>query len=192
MRNMIFFSPLSFSFWNWTLPILGRMPKFNIVLMGTWIMYKETLQTVYKIWSTKCLTRLNQRLCKSYSRTNWSSTLKAVPSHSTTDVNNWQVKISLLENWYDCSKSEDDIKDCEFRHTKRIIHTKILQSYIHFFPLKNKCMLCWETQKQEDIKWWVKLLGKASYYLQSLFFLNLLNTKSTLNTAEGTEGLPSH
>lgn len=189
MRNMIFFSPLSFSvsFWNWMLPILGRMPKFNIVLMGTWIMYKETLQTVYKIWGTKCLTRLNQRLCKSYSRTNWASPLKAVPSHSTTDVNNSQVKISLLQNWYDPSKSEDDIKDCEFRHTKEASINKdhtfkdIPKLYIYIFEekksvyiftffLKNKSMLCCESQNQGDIKWWVKLLGKASYFLQSFFF----------------------
>lgn len=156
------------------------MPKFNIVLMGTWIMYKETLQTVYKIWGTKCLTRLNQRLCKSYSRTNWSSTLKAVRSHSTTDVNNWQVKISLLENWYDPSKSEDDIIDSEFRHKKSISVNKdhtykdipkfYIYKYIYSFVLKNKSMLRWKSQNQRDIKWWVKLLSKVSYFLQSFFW----------------------
>lgn len=80
-----FFSPLSFSvsFWNRMLPALGRTPGFSIVLMGAWIVYKETLQAAYKMSA-----RLNQRLCQSYSRSNWSSTPKAALSHPATDSNN--------------------------------------------------------------------------------------------------------
>lgn len=154
---MIFFSPpfLFSLILELNVTDLGRMPKFNIVLMRTWIMYKETLQTVYKIWGTKCLTRLNQRLCKSCSRTNCSSSLKTVPSSYLEmpisdrflckKLTMTSVKQSMVFNTL----------NLDTKKKKKLAWFLVLFGWGSFFwwlLLKNKSMFFCESQNQGYLK----------------------------------------